>query len=224
MLFVLSELCDAGNLTTLPGHEDATLDTIEAVLSQAATFTSEVLDPLNRSGDTTGARKIGDKVVTSDGWKNAYRQFTEGGWNGVAFNRIWRPRPAPRRRRQHPGNAQRLEHVVRALPAADTRRHRSHRNERLGCAERDVPRENGLRRMDRHHEPDRAASGLRSCRGAHEGRSQGRAFISSPARRSSSLTAITISPTTSSTSCSRARRTRPKASKAFRFSSCRSSS
>lgn len=85
MLFVLTELCDAGNLNALPGHEDATLDTIEAVLAQAATFTSEVLDPLNRSGDKTGARKSGDKVTTSDGWKDAYRQFTEGGWNGVAF-------------------------------------------------------------------------------------------------------------------------------------------
>ena len=85
MLFVLTELCDAGNLSTLPGYEDATLDTIEAVLAQAATFTSEVLDPLNRSGDKTGAHKVDDKVITSDGWKNAYRQFAEGGWNGVAF-------------------------------------------------------------------------------------------------------------------------------------------
>ena len=45
MLFVLNEICAADQLAQLPGHEDATLDTIEAVLAQAATFTSEVLAP-----------------------------------------------------------------------------------------------------------------------------------------------------------------------------------
>ena len=85
MLFVLNEICAADQLAQLPGHEDATLDTIEAVLAQAATFTSEVLAPLNQIGDKAGARKLGDKVLTSEGWQDAYRQFTEGGWNGVAF-------------------------------------------------------------------------------------------------------------------------------------------
>ena len=86
MLFVLNEVCEAGKLSALPGFEDATLDTIAAVLEQAATFASEVLDPLNRTGDKTGARRTDTGVETAPGWKDAYRQFVEGGWNGVVFD------------------------------------------------------------------------------------------------------------------------------------------
>ena len=87
-----------------------------------------------------------------------------------------------------------------------------------------LPAEDGGRRVDRHDEPDRAAGGLRSRRGAHARGAAGRRHAtSSSGRRSSSPTASTTTPRTSSTSCSRARRTRRKASRASRCSSCRSS-
>lgn len=90
MMFVLEQICDAGKLSGLPGYEDASTDTIAAVLEQAATLTSEVLAPLNRAGDKTGARRNADgSVVTVPGWKNAYRQFCDGGWNGVVFGNEW---------------------------------------------------------------------------------------------------------------------------------------
>ena len=59
------------------------------MLEQAATFTAEVLAPLNCEGDKSGAKRTDGGVETAPGWKNAYRQFSEGGWNGVAFDAEW---------------------------------------------------------------------------------------------------------------------------------------
>lgn len=90
MMFVLDQLCEAGTLSQLPGYEEASAETIAAVLEQAATFAGEVLAPLNRDGDKTGARRTADgTVVTVPGWKNAYRQFCDGGWNGAVFASEW---------------------------------------------------------------------------------------------------------------------------------------
>ena len=89
ILFVLDQICDAGALSQLPGYEEASRDTIAAVLEQAATFTSEVLAPLNRDGDKIGAKRTQAGVATAPGWKSAYRQFTDGGWNGVVFGNEW---------------------------------------------------------------------------------------------------------------------------------------
>ncbi len=57
MLFVLTEICELDKISTLPGFADATPDTVEAVLSEAAKFTSGVLSPLNHPGDKTGAKR-----------------------------------------------------------------------------------------------------------------------------------------------------------------------
>lgn len=85
MLFVLASICGMETISQLEGFEDATPDTIAAVLEQAAAFSSGVLAPLNRPGDKAGARKTADGVATVAGWKDAYRQFVGGGWNGVTF-------------------------------------------------------------------------------------------------------------------------------------------
>jgi len=89
MLFVLNEICDAHGVSALPGFEEATPDTIAAVLEQAAAFTSEVLAPLNRTGDKVGAQRTHTGVTTPPGWKDAYEQFASGGWNGVVFEGDW---------------------------------------------------------------------------------------------------------------------------------------
>jgi acyl-CoA dehydrogenase len=87
MLFVMSELAGLDRVATLPGFEDATPDTVAVILDGAAKFAAEVLDPLNRVGDREGARLAADgSVTTPAGFKNAYRQFCELGWNGLAKN------------------------------------------------------------------------------------------------------------------------------------------
>ena len=55
-------------------------DTARAVIEEAGRFATEVLDPLSVPGDRTGSRLVGGKVVTPDGWKEAYSRFIEGGW------------------------------------------------------------------------------------------------------------------------------------------------
>jgi 3-(methylsulfanyl)propanoyl-CoA dehydrogenase len=85
MQFVMTELAGLGDVAALPGFEDATTDTVSAVLDEAARFAAEVLDPLNRVGDREGARLGADgSVTTPAGFKDAYRRFCELGWNGLA--------------------------------------------------------------------------------------------------------------------------------------------
>ncbi len=86
MEFVLNELADLNGVAVLPGYEEATPDLVKAVLEEAGKLSSEVLAPLNRIGDEQGSTLDGDVVKTPDGWKEAYRQFVEGGWNGLAFS------------------------------------------------------------------------------------------------------------------------------------------
>ncbi len=83
MLFVINELAGLDEVSKLPGCEEVNAELVEAVLSEAAKFAQEVLEPLNRTGDKEGA-KLADHVVTSPtGFKAAYQQFTEAGWNGL---------------------------------------------------------------------------------------------------------------------------------------------
>ncbi len=87
MEFVLRELARLDEITALPGYEDSTLDTAMAILEEAGKFASEVLEPLNRAGDTQGAQwQEGFKVKTPDGFKEAYRQFREAGWTGMSID------------------------------------------------------------------------------------------------------------------------------------------
>ncbi|NJD24440.1 MAG: acyl-CoA dehydrogenase [Betaproteobacteria bacterium] len=81
--FVMQELADGAGIGALPGCEEATPDVVDAVLEEAARFAGEVLSPLNRIGDTQGARWHDRSVTTSPGFKEAYRQFVDNGWNGL---------------------------------------------------------------------------------------------------------------------------------------------
>jgi len=81
MVFVLEELCGLADLSALPGLEDATPDTVSAILEEAAKFAGEVLAPLNPTGDAAGLGFDAGQVTTPAGWKEAYRQLVEMGWN-----------------------------------------------------------------------------------------------------------------------------------------------
>jgi alkylation response protein AidB-like acyl-CoA dehydrogenase len=84
MHFVLNELAGLAQVAELPGFEEAAPDVVSAILEEAAKFATEVLDPLNASGDREGSRRLDDGTVkTPAGFKDAYRRFCENGWNGL---------------------------------------------------------------------------------------------------------------------------------------------
>src|SRR6266478_6811375 len=85
--FVMNELAGLEQVGKLPGYEDATPDTVAAILAEAAKFATEVLDPLNAVGDREGARRLDDgSVKTPTGFKDAYLQYCANGWNGLTKN------------------------------------------------------------------------------------------------------------------------------------------
>jgi alkylation response protein AidB-like acyl-CoA dehydrogenase len=86
MQFVLSELAGLDKVAALPGYEEATSDVVEAILDESAKFTGGVLDPLNYSGDQEGAKWADKSVTMPKGFKEAYRQFVDNGWNALSGN------------------------------------------------------------------------------------------------------------------------------------------
>ncbi len=84
MKFVLRELFDGNSLAALEGYGDFTPDVIDAVLEEAGKISSEVLFPLNRTGDEEGCTLENGVVRTPKGFKEAYKKFAEGGWCGIA--------------------------------------------------------------------------------------------------------------------------------------------
>ena len=83
MRFVLHELAGLAQVAKLPGYAEATPDTVDAILEEAAKFANGVLDPLNRSGDEEGSQWKDGAVKTPKGFKEAYRQYVEGGWGAL---------------------------------------------------------------------------------------------------------------------------------------------
>ena len=84
MQFVIKDLVGLADITAMPDCAEVTDDLVDAVLDEAGKFASEVLDPLNRSGDKTGVKLADAKVTTPTGFKEAYKQFIAGGWNGLS--------------------------------------------------------------------------------------------------------------------------------------------
>ena len=84
--FVIDELIGLETVNSLPGCDGATEDIVQAILSEAGRFAAEVLAPINRSGDLEGCRLENGVVTTASGFKDAYRQFVDGGWNSLAFD------------------------------------------------------------------------------------------------------------------------------------------
>jgi alkylation response protein AidB-like acyl-CoA dehydrogenase len=89
MGFVLEHVAGLDRVLALPGFAHADRETVDLVLREAAKFAAEVLAPLDRVGDETGSVLEGDGVRTPPGFVEAYRRFTEGGWNGLVFPQEW---------------------------------------------------------------------------------------------------------------------------------------
>jgi len=87
--FVLEHIVDLSGLAALPGFEHAEPDVVAGLLEEAGKFTSEVLSPLNRSGDLEGARLLDGQVVTPSGFREAYQKFTAAGWGSVGLDEAY---------------------------------------------------------------------------------------------------------------------------------------
>ncbi len=83
MVFVMNELAGLDTISQFPGCEDATPETAEAVLEENAKFCSEVIAPLNWTGDCEPSSWHDGHVKTTPGFKEAFRAFGESGWQGV---------------------------------------------------------------------------------------------------------------------------------------------
>ncbi|MDQ3061040.1 MAG: acyl-CoA dehydrogenase [Pseudomonadota bacterium] len=83
MLFAMQELAGLAKVSALPGFEDYDIDTAQAVLEESAKFCEGVVAPLNWEGDKNPSSWSDRAVTTTPGFKEAFKQFAEGGWQGV---------------------------------------------------------------------------------------------------------------------------------------------
>jgi alkylation response protein AidB-like acyl-CoA dehydrogenase len=83
MLFCMQHLAGLEQVARLPGFEEAGLDTAQAVLEECAKFNEGVVAPLNWEGDKNPSSWKDGTVTTTPGFKEAFRQFAEGGWQGL---------------------------------------------------------------------------------------------------------------------------------------------
>ena len=84
LLFALTEIAGIEVLNTSPAFADLDRETLGAVLEAAGALTSEVLAPINHSGDRAGATYQNGKVTAAPGFAAAYKAFAEGGWTSLA--------------------------------------------------------------------------------------------------------------------------------------------
>ncbi|WNC72678.1 acyl-CoA dehydrogenase C-terminal domain-containing protein [Thalassotalea psychrophila] len=78
--FVMQELLNCDEHYQRLGYEDASIEMVDAIISEAAKFNEQVIAPINQIGDQQGCTWTDGKVTTADGFKEAYQQYVEGGW------------------------------------------------------------------------------------------------------------------------------------------------
>lgn len=83
MLFDIRHLAGIDAIAKIPGFEDAGFETAQAVLEECAKFNEGVVAPLNVEGDRNPSSWKDGKVTTTPGFKEAFRQYAEGGWQGL---------------------------------------------------------------------------------------------------------------------------------------------
>ena len=83
MLFNIRHLADIEQIAAIPGFEDAGFETAQAVLEEAAKFNEGVLSPLNWDGDRNPSSWHQGAVTATPGFKQAFAQFAEAGWQGL---------------------------------------------------------------------------------------------------------------------------------------------
>jgi 3-(methylthio)propanoyl-CoA dehydrogenase len=83
MLFDIQHLARIDQIAQMPGFEEAGFETAQAVLEECAKFNEGVLAPLNWEGDKNPSSLKNGVVTTTPGFKEAFRQYAEGGWQGL---------------------------------------------------------------------------------------------------------------------------------------------
>ncbi|MBN8520786.1 MAG: acyl-CoA dehydrogenase [Alphaproteobacteria bacterium] len=86
MRFTLEYVVGLSRLTPHPDFGVLDGETVSAILEPAAQLASEILAPLNWTGDQQAATLSDGAVTTASGWKQAYTAYREGGWNAVPFS------------------------------------------------------------------------------------------------------------------------------------------
>jgi len=85
MMFLMNHLAGLKQISQLPYFSDASVDadTAEAILTESAKFSEEVLAPLNWIGDQQPSHFKDGHVVTTPGFKDAFDKYVEAGWQGI---------------------------------------------------------------------------------------------------------------------------------------------
>jgi len=81
--FVLKHITDIDALSRHERFADATPDMVQAIVEGIGEFAAGEFAPLNRIGDTVGARLIDGKVVMPDGFVDAYKAYVANGWGSI---------------------------------------------------------------------------------------------------------------------------------------------
>lgn len=90
MRFLFNEVFDyPKHYASLDSGKNADPDTVNMILEGFADFAENVLAPLYQSGDAQGCTYKDGEVTTPDGFKEAYAQFAEGGWQGLSYPEIY---------------------------------------------------------------------------------------------------------------------------------------
>ena len=83
MLFNIEHLARIDQVAQMPGFEDAGIETAQAVLAECAKLNQDVIAPLNWEGDKNPSAFSNGQVTTTPGFKEAFKQYGEGGWQGL---------------------------------------------------------------------------------------------------------------------------------------------
>ncbi len=83
MLFNIQHIANIEQVAKIPGFEDAGFETAQAVLEECAKFNEGVLSPLNWAGDQNPSSFKSGVVTTTPGFKDAFKQYVDGGWQGL---------------------------------------------------------------------------------------------------------------------------------------------
>ena len=89
MRFALNEIAGLDAVNQLPGFGEATPDLVDAILEEAGKFGTDVLSPINHSGDQEGCALENGVVRTPKNFPEAYQQFVDAGWNGIWAPEEW---------------------------------------------------------------------------------------------------------------------------------------